>query len=168
MKTIRIIAGIGALALAAGIGLTACGGSPVAPSVSHTSQPPAAVRTTAPPVASTPATASTPVVNYQRQYLNDVGPYNQAATASKADESWTSPESIAYGQASTAFGRELLQQTWPANAQADIHALAVLSLSVALDIEHQDYDGLQTEEENSTALAQTVRVELGLPQVPKV
>jgi hypothetical protein len=70
-----------------------------------------------------------------------------------------------------ALGRTLLSQTWPANADADIHTLAAASELEAEDL----YGGLDVtniakfnhDAAASTADAQVVRADLGLPPVSR-
>lgn len=162
MSTIKILAGIGTLALTAG--LAACG------SVTHTTASAPATASQPASHAASPSATAEPAINYGQQYLADVAPYNRAAAGSKAnpDATWTSPSTIATATASTTFGRLLLSQSWPANAAADVHALAIGCLAIAGDIADQDYDGTQTVEEQTTAEAQVVRADLGLAAVPNV
>ena len=136
---------------------------------------PATVSTTAAmlPSTSAPTTTTTVPVNYANQYLADIEPANAALAAfqkqyGNADEV-TATQAAVFAQSNIDFGRLLLSQTWPANAVADIHALAAAEELVGTDLR----GGLNasnvaefTQDANrSSADAQVVRADLGLPPV---
>jgi hypothetical protein len=153
MDTCTKTAAVLILAAGSGLGLAGC---------SSGSSSRAAV---SPPTASSaPAAATTaPSVNYGQHYLADVAPANAAAKAITASDTITSPDVLALGTATAATARKLLTQSWPANAQADVHALALDAEKVNSDIESQDTASLQADVETMEAQAQVVRADLGLP-----
>jgi hypothetical protein len=161
----RFALALAALALIAGISACAATTAPVA-------------------AASRPAAASpspSPTINYQQQYLSDVAPSNADATIFNA---WlaANPDATNAALASAltpeysaliAFGRALLQQQWPAKAQADVHTLALACEAEANDIDPADvadgsFDQSQYNSDNTAgeAAAQAVRADLDLPAVP--
>jgi len=107
--------------------------------------------------------ASTPSVNYGQQYLADIGPANVAVKAVPSNAVLTSPSVLALGTATADTARELLAQSWPSNAQADVHALALDAEKVNTDIKAQDETAFLSDAEAMTAQAQVVRADLGLP-----
>lgn len=164
----RFVIALSALALAAGI--SACGGKS-APTAATSNK--AAVSSPSP----------SPTINYQQQYLNDVAPSN--AATGKLNAWITANPNASHAQQAVAvtpyynvmvtFGRALLQQQWPSNAQADVHALALAVEAEASDSNPQtvaagEYDPSQSGHDNSAAeaAAQAVRADLGLPPVPAV
>ena len=147
MRKLTIAAGLAAAALA----VTACGSA--ATSSSSTPAAPAAPRT----VASAPASVKPVTINYAAQYEIDIAAANQDAKAVSADSTFTSPDVIKLGTDTAATGRELLTQTWPASAQADVHALALDAEKVNAAIKEQDYSGLQSAVETMNSQAQVVR-----------
>jgi hypothetical protein len=151
-----------AIALAAGLGLAACGSQ----STSHAAAPAVTHSAAAAPTTAAPKLAPKPTVNYGQQYLTDIAPYNAAISKLTDSDTITSPDVLAVGTVSLSISREMLTQTWPVSAQADVHALAVGMLKGNTDIQGQDMSSLQTDEEAATAQAQTVRAELGLPAAP--
>jgi hypothetical protein len=160
----RIIIGLAPLAILAGV--SACGRN--AGSVASASSPAA-------------ATSPSPSINYQRQYLNDVAASNAEAnqvsswiTANPdATNAELASELTPYYNDLITFGRGLLQQSWPANAQADVHSLALAVEAEANDIDPTSisagsFDQSQYNTDNSAgeSAAQAVRADLGLPPVP--
>jgi hypothetical protein len=101
-------------------------------------------------------------VNYNTQYRIDVAPVNAAASSVGSTDGWTSPAMHTYKRAEATFGRTLLQQTWPANARTDVHALAIVSLKLHEDIVNQDGSALTSDDATGVADANAVRTELGM------
>jgi hypothetical protein len=137
------------------IALAGCG--------SHTTPPttPAAAQSSP-----SPSPSPSPTINYQQQYLTDVAPYNAAINAINPNASSVSdPTIVAVMKASLTLARTLLQQTWPANAQADVHALAVAAAKVSTDLSSNTLFTANgtSDAATATADAQTVRADLGLP-----
>ncbi len=150
-RIITSVALLGASALAAGCW------SQASPGTAGNSAP------TSPAAAPSPS----PIVDYQQQYLTDVAPYNAAVNKINPNAtSATDPTIQAVGAASLAFSRVLLQQSWPANAEADVHTLAIASAKIAADISQgadMDFTNFANDGSTATADAQTVRADLGLP-----
>jgi hypothetical protein len=120
------------------------------------------------PVAASTAAASTspvPAVNYGAQYLADVAPGNAAGNAAKGSTTLTAPAAVAFGTAMVTEARALLQQSWPASVQADVHALALDAEKEAADIRSQDLAALAADDTAGGAQANVVRAELNLPAV---
>jgi PBP1b-binding outer membrane lipoprotein LpoB len=139
---------------AAIVALAGCG--------SHSAPP------TAPAAAAQNSTAPSPspTVNYQQQYLTDVAPYNAAINALNPNAgSVTDPTVQAVATASLTFSRVLLQQSWPASAESDVHALAVAAAKVSADLSSDTLFAANGASDGATATAdaQTARADLGLP-----
>lgn len=63
------------------------------------------------------------------------------------------------------LARALLQQSWPANAQADVHALALAAAKEATDLSSDVLvtENLANDVSTASADSQAVRADLGLP-----
>jgi hypothetical protein len=144
-RRLAAIVASGALMLGVGGGLAACGGSSSGSSTSPR-----------------PTHTSAPAVNYKHQYLADVAPSNTAADSIGPTDGWTSPAMRAYKRAVATFGRTLLTQTWPANASSDVHALALNSLKLRVDIVNKDATAFKSDDTTTIADVTAVRTELGL------
>lgn len=136
------------LAVGLGIGLGACGSSG-----SSASQPAPHAQ----------ATHTAPAVNYKSQYLTDVAAANADAAKITSSDTITSPAVIAYGTAAGNTARVLLQQEWPANAQADVHTVATAAELVSADIQAGNLSKLMSDGTVLKADTQVVRADLGLP-----
>jgi hypothetical protein len=113
-----------------------------------------------------PSTLPSPTVNYQQQYLADVAPYNAALKAVNPNATSVSDPTVqAVATASLTLSRALLQQTWPANAESDVHALAVAAAKLATDLSSNTLFTANGDNDAATATAdaQTVRADLCLP-----
>ena len=152
MRKLTIAAGLAAAALA----VTACGSA--ATSSSSTPAAPAAPRT----VASAPASVKPVTINYAAQYEIDIAAANQDAKAVSADSTFTSPDVIKLARYRCHW-QGAARPTWPASAQADVHALALDAEKVNAAIKEQDYSGLQSAVETMNSQAQVVRADLGIP-----
>jgi hypothetical protein len=155
----------------AGLSVAACGSS--APVLAGAS-PTARVSAVAPKTtAAKPTPKPTRVINSKQQYLADVAaeekdviilndPYNY-----DSGDLITSPAMVQWGNDLVIQGRNLLSQTWPANARADIRALALDNEKVSADISSQNDSTVYGDDSTATAEAQIVRADLGLGPVPK-
>ena len=152
---------IPAIALAAGLGLAACGSQ----SASHAAAPAVTHSAAAAPTTAAPKPAPKPTVNYGQQYVTDVAAANTAIKAVNVDPTvpFTSAVYVTAGNDMVAVSQTLLGQTWPANAQADIHTLATDGMKVQVDIHTGDVAAFNADEETFGSQAQVVRADLGLP-----
>jgi PBP1b-binding outer membrane lipoprotein LpoB len=148
---------LAACAAVAALVLAGCGSA--APATSKASAPPS--------TAASPAAPSS-AVNYQQQYLADVAPYDvDVSKINPNASSVTDPTIVAVQQASATLARTLLEQSWPASATADVHAMAVAAAKVGTDLSSDALlANLTSDAATADADAQVVRADLGLPGVP--
>ena len=151
MKKVITAAGVAILA----IGISACGASSSSPSRSVSPGVPASTG---------PVASSSAAVDYKQQYLDDSGPYFTAFSAEQADLSATitSSDTVAFGQAADVFSKQLLAQSWPANAQADIHTLALAVAKINPDVKNKDASAFDEDTMVANEQDLTVRSDLGI------
>ncbi|MFZ0664736.1 MAG: hypothetical protein WAM97_03215 [Acidimicrobiales bacterium] len=156
----------------AGIALTACGGTSAVSSTSTTgglvtTTTSAATTTTAAPATTTTAapTTTTVATDYGQQFLTDMAPWNTATKAITPTDGITSQAVITAGQEAVVSARSLLQQSWPSNAQADIHTFAVSLDTINEDVRDDNLSKFDSDVTTLDADANVVRADLGLPAI---
>ncbi len=158
-KIIISAAAAGPLALA----LAACGSGQ--PSTSSAAGGPGP----SPAAASTAPASPLVTVNYKAQYLRIVTPANDAIDTLKSSTgvSQLQARANAVAQAFQTADDQLLRAQWPASVTPDIRAMVLADGPVIVDLRDliNTYESgtLQTALGSSTAAAQVVRADLGLP-----
>jgi hypothetical protein len=139
--------------LALVIALAVCGGGGKTVSIQIASGPLTAITTS-------PTTATG---TFDNQCRSDVAPVNAAVAKLGNDPSITAAAVVAYGKACELFAQKLLQQAWPADNEANVHALASAAQALAVDVKQRDasdfYSGLVTVATHAAFVA----ADLGLP-----
>ncbi len=177
----RMIARMAATGLTAvGLaGLVACGGSSARPlaTVTRTTPAPATTVTTVVTTSSTVTdtssassspfsanSAGAPTLDYGQQFLTDVQPWN-VALAAVGHAGLKSPAAVAAGQQAVVASGHLLNQSWPAADEGDVHALAVQFATLNEDIMTDNETKFLNDATTLNADANVVRAELGLPSI---
>jgi len=159
--------------LFAGVGLAACGGSSAASPTSTTSAPvttttSAPVTTTTAAAATTTTGAATPTTaatNYGQQFLNDMAPWNTALKAVTASDELTSQAVITAAQEAVVSAHSLLGQSWPSNAESDIHTFALSLDTINEDVRQDNSNKFNSDLTTLDADANVVRADLNLPSI---
>jgi hypothetical protein len=155
----------------AGLGLAACSSSSAAPttttSASVTTTTAVPTTTTAAPTTTTTAaaTTTTAATNYGQQFLTDVGPWNASTKDLNSSDGLTSQAVITAGQEAVISARSLLQDTWPANAESDIHTFAIALDTINEDVQEDNLAKFRNDVTSLDADANVVRADLGLPSI---
>jgi hypothetical protein len=155
----------------AGLALAACGSSLTASSTSasstSTSSTIASTSTSekAPATSVARSTSTTAAVNYGRQFLTDVAPWNAATANLNSSDGLTSQAVITAANEAVVAARSLLGQSWPSAAQADVHAFAVELDTINEDVREDNLTKFRDDVTTLDADANVVRADLGLPSI---
>jgi hypothetical protein len=92
-------------------------------------------------------------------------PWNTATKAITSSDGITSQPVITAGQEAVVSARSLLQQSWPSNAQGDIHTFAVALDTINEDVREDNISKFDNDLTTLDADANVVRADLGLPAI---
>jgi hypothetical protein len=94
-----------------------------------------------------------------------MAPWNTATAEIKQGDGLTSPAVITAAREAVVSATSLLRQSWPSNAQADIHTFAVELDTINEDVRDNNLSKFDNDVTSLNADANIVRADLGLPSI---